>query len=82
MRLLCRRYIEARNADRLPWNVSVLQAISRIARQHAVANRTAALVAGARAALAVLLVGAVWVASGWVGGATAIVRRWSLTVSV
>ncbi|MCP3724296.1 FUSC family protein [Paraburkholderia sp. CNPSo 3272] len=73
LRLLCRRYIEARNADRLPWNVSVLQAISRIARQHAVANRTAALVAGARAALAVLLVGAVWVASGWVGGATAIV---------
>ncbi|MCC8392908.1 FUSC family protein [Paraburkholderia sp. MMS20-SJTR3] len=76
LRLLCRRYIEARNADRLPWTVSVLQAIGRIAgiaRQHAVANRTAALVAGARAALAVLLVGAVWVASGWVGGATAIV---------
>ncbi|MEM5329226.1 FUSC family protein [Paraburkholderia sp. JHI2823] len=73
LRLLCRRYLEARNADRLPWTVSVLQAIGRIARQHAVANRTAALVAGARAALAVLLVGAVWVASGWVGGATAIV---------
>jgi uncharacterized membrane protein YccC len=73
LRLLCRRYIEAHNADRLPWTVSVLQAIGRIARQHAVANRTAALVAGARAAFAVLLVGAVWVASGWVGGATAIV---------
>ncbi|MGG1948243.1 FUSC family protein [Trinickia sp. NRRL B-1857] len=73
LRLLCRCHLEAHNADRLPWTVSVLQAISRIAHQHAVANRTAALVAGARAALAVLLVGAMWVASGWVGGATAIV---------
>ncbi|WP_321784175.1 FUSC family protein [Paraburkholderia sp. J94] len=73
LRLLCRRYLEARAADRQPWTVSVLQAIGRIARQRVVGNRTAALIAGVRAALAVLLVAAVWIASGWVGGSTAIV---------
>ncbi|WP_321942313.1 FUSC family protein [Paraburkholderia tropica] len=73
LRLLCRSYLDARQADRQPWTVSVLQAITRIARQRAVGNRTAALVAGARAVVAVLLVGAVWIASGWTGGSTAIV---------
>ncbi|MFP3740319.1 FUSC family protein, partial [Burkholderia sp. SIMBA_019] len=73
LRLLCRSYLDARLADRQPWTVSVLQAITRIARQRAVGNRTAALVAGARAVVAVLLVGAVWIASGWTGGSTAIV---------
>jgi uncharacterized membrane protein YccC len=73
LRVLCRRYRQARNADQRPWTVSVLQAIGRIARQHAIANRTAALIAGVRAALAVLLVGGAWIASGWVGGSGAIV---------
>jgi uncharacterized membrane protein YccC len=59
-------------ADRQPWTVSVLQAITRIARQRAVGNRTRRW-SPVRAVVAVLLVGAVWIASGWTGGSTAIV---------
>ncbi|MGF6574822.1 putative membrane protein YccC [Paraburkholderia sp. GAS333] len=73
LRLVCRSYLEARTVGRLPWPQSVLQAISRIGRTRATANRMAATIAGARAAAAVLVVGAAWIASGWVGGATAIV---------
>ena len=73
LRLMCRSYVEARTVGRLPWAQSVLQAISRIGRTRATANRTAATIAGARAAVAVLVVGAAWIASGWVSGATAIV---------
>ncbi|WP_244831246.1 FUSC family protein [Caballeronia sp. TF1N1] len=73
LRLMCRSYIDARTIGRLPWSQSVLQAIGRIGRTRATANRTAATIAGARAAVAVLAVGAAWIASGWVGGATAIV---------
>ncbi|MGF6773737.1 putative membrane protein YccC [Paraburkholderia sp. GAS199] len=73
LRMMCRSYVEARTVGRLPWPQSVLQAIGRIGRTRATANRMAATIAGARAAAAVLLVGAAWIASGWVGGATAIV---------
>jgi len=73
LRVLCRSYIEARTMDRLPWSQSVIQAITHIGRTRATANRTAATIAGARAAVAVLLVGAAWLASGWVGGSSAIV---------
>ncbi|PQV44836.1 FUSC family protein [Paraburkholderia sp. BL21I4N1] len=73
LRLLCRAYVDARVEDRQPWNLSVFQALSRIGRTRATANRTAALVAGARAAIAVLAVGAGWLASGWVNGSSAIV---------
>lgn len=37
------------------------------------ANRMAAIAAGVRAAVAVLLMAAAWVASGWTGGATAVI---------
>lgn len=37
------------------------------------ANRMAAIAAGVRAALAVLLMAAAWIASGWNGGATAVI---------
>ncbi|MFM0397320.1 FUSC family protein [Paraburkholderia phytofirmans] len=73
LRVMCRSYVDVRTVGRLPWSQSVIQAIGRIARTRATANRTAATIAGARAAVAVLVVGAVWIASGWVGGATAIV---------
>ncbi|MDE1182134.1 FUSC family protein [Paraburkholderia sp.] len=73
LRKVCDRYIDARTADRRPWSRSVIQAIARIGRTRATANRTAATIAGLRAALAVLVVGATWLASGWVGGSTAIV---------
>ncbi|MDR8399962.1 MULTISPECIES: FUSC family protein [Paraburkholderia] len=73
LRVMCRSYIDVRTVGRLSWPQSVLQAISRIGRTRATANRTAATIAGARAAVAVLAVGAAWIASGWVGGATAIV---------
>ncbi|MGF6933491.1 putative membrane protein YccC [Paraburkholderia sp. UCT70] len=73
LRMMCRSYVDARTVGRLPWPQSVLQAISRIGRTRASANRTSATIAGARAAVAVLVVGAAWIASGWVGGATAIV---------
>ncbi|WP_144113912.1 FUSC family protein [Paraburkholderia sp. BCC1886] len=73
LRLMCRSYLDARTVGRLPWPQSVLQAISRIGRTRATANRTSATIAGARAAVAVLVVGAAWIASGWVGGASAIV---------
>jgi uncharacterized membrane protein YccC len=73
LRVMCRSYIDVRTVGRLPWSQSVLQAISRIGKTRATANRTAATIAGARAAVAVLVVGAAWIASGWVGGATAIV---------
>ncbi|PZR47612.1 FUSC family protein [Paraburkholderia fungorum] len=73
LRMLCRSYIEARTMDRLPWSQLVIQAITHIGRTRATANRTAATIAGARAAVAVLLVGAAWLASGWVGGSSAIV---------
>ena len=73
LRMMCRSYVEARAAGRLAWPRSVLQALSRIGRAPASANRMAATIAGARAAVAVLAVGAAWIASGWVGGASAIV---------
>jgi uncharacterized membrane protein YccC len=73
LRVMCRSYVDARTVGRLPWAQSVLQAIMRIGRTRATANRTAATIAGARAAVAVLVVGAAWIASGWVNGATAIV---------
>jgi uncharacterized membrane protein YccC len=73
LRHYCRRYLDVRHARRLSWTFPLLQAIGRIARQHSIGNRTAALVSGVRAALAILIVGAVWVASGWVDGATAVV---------
>jgi uncharacterized membrane protein YccC len=73
LRVMCRSYIDVRTVSRLPWSQSVLQAIGRIGRTRATANRTAATISGARAAVAVLVVGGVWIASGWVGGATAIV---------
>ncbi|MET3228026.1 UNVERIFIED_ORG: putative membrane protein YccC [Burkholderia sp. 1263] len=76
LRVLCSSYVEARSADRRPWSQSVLQALGRVGRigiTRATANRTAAMIAGMRAAVAVSLVGAAWLASGWVGGASAIV---------
>jgi uncharacterized membrane protein YccC len=71
--VLCQSYVEARTADRRPWPQSVLQAIGHIGRTRATANHTAAVIAGTRAAVAVLMVGATWIASGWVGGSSAIV---------
>ncbi|RKE35734.1 putative membrane protein YccC [Paraburkholderia sp. BL23I1N1] len=73
LRLYCRSYLEARRVDRLPWSQSVIQAIGGIGRSRATANRTAAVIAGTRAAVAVMLVGSAWLASGWVGGSSAIV---------
>lgn len=73
LRLLCSSYVEARRDDRRPWSQSLIQAIGHIGRNHARANRTAAIIAGTRAAVAVFLVGAAWLASGWVGGSSAIV---------
>ncbi|MFM0356967.1 FUSC family protein [Paraburkholderia nemoris] len=73
LRLYCRNYVDARAVDRLPWSQSVIHAIGRIGRTRATANRTAALIAGTRAAVAVMLVGSAWLASGWVGGSSAIV---------
>jgi uncharacterized membrane protein YccC len=73
LRLYCRSYVEARAVDRLPWSQSVIQAIGRIGRTRATANRMAAIIAGTRAAVAVMLVGSAWLASGWVGGSSAIV---------
>ncbi|MBB3261697.1 putative membrane protein YccC [Paraburkholderia bannensis] len=73
LRVMCRSYVDVRRVGPLPWSQSVIQAIGRIGRTRATANRTAAMIAGARAAVAVLVVGAAWIASGWVGGATAIV---------
>ncbi|MFM0097570.1 FUSC family protein [Paraburkholderia nemoris] len=73
LRTMCRSYVEARTRGRSPWSLSLLQAISRIGRTRATVNRAAATIAGTRAAVAVLLVGAGWIASGWIGGATAIV---------
>jgi Predicted membrane protein len=73
LRLLCRSYVDARTIDRLPWSKSVIQAIGGIGRTRATANRTAAVIAGTRAAVAVMLVGSAWLASGWVGGSSAIV---------
>ncbi|OAJ61103.1 FUSC family protein [Paraburkholderia ginsengiterrae] len=73
LRQYCRSYIDARAVDRLPWSRSVIHAIRGIGRTRATANRMAALIAGTRAAVAVLLVGSAWIASGWVGGSSAIV---------
>ncbi|MFM0026910.1 FUSC family protein [Paraburkholderia madseniana] len=73
LRLYCRNYVDARAVDRLPWSQSVIHAIGRIGRTRATANRTAALIAGTRAGVAVMLVGSAWLASGWVGGSSAIV---------
>ncbi|MFM0619309.1 FUSC family protein [Paraburkholderia nemoris] len=73
LRVLCNSYVEARTEDRRPWSQSVIQAIGRIGRTRATANRTAAMIAGVRATAAVLLVGAAWFASGWGGGSSAIV---------
>ncbi|MFM0208537.1 FUSC family protein [Paraburkholderia sediminicola] len=73
LRVLCGRYVEARTADRRPWAQSLIQAVSHIGRSRATANHAAAVIVGIRAAAAVLLVGAAWLASGWVGGSSAIV---------
>ncbi|WP_027209920.1 FUSC family protein [Burkholderia sp. WSM2232] len=76
LRRMCDSYVAARSIVLAPWPQSVLGALARLGRARttrANANRIAATIAGARAAVAVLLVGAAWMASGWVGGATAIV---------
>jgi uncharacterized membrane protein YccC len=73
LRAVCRSYIDACIVSGLPWTRSMLQAVGTIGRTRATTDRTAATIAGARAAFAVLVVGAVWIASGWVSGATAIV---------
>jgi uncharacterized membrane protein YccC len=73
LRVLCERYVAARTTDRRAWSVSVMEAIGRIARTRATANRAAATIAGVRSAAAVLAVGAIWIASGWMGGVSAVV---------
>ncbi|RKF49906.1 FUSC family protein [Paraburkholderia fungorum] len=73
LRVMCRNYVAARTHGRPAWSLSLLQTISRIGATRATVNRAAATIAGTRAAVAVLLVGAAWIASGWIGGATAIV---------
>ncbi|WP_144149139.1 FUSC family protein [Paraburkholderia sp. BCC1884] len=73
LRVLCRSYVEIRTNDRRSWSRSVIEAVSRLGRTRATANRIAALIAGVRAFVAILLVGAAWLSSGWVGGSSAIV---------
>ncbi|WP_429304775.1 FUSC family protein [Paraburkholderia sp. GAS199] len=73
LRVLCGSYVQIRTNDLRSWSRSVIETISRFGRTRATANRIAALVAGTRAAIAVLLVGGAWLASGWVGGSSAIV---------
>jgi uncharacterized membrane protein YccC len=65
--------VEARRADQRPWQQSVLRLITHIDSTRATSNRAAAILNGMRAAAAVLSVGAMWLASGWVGGSSALV---------
>jgi uncharacterized membrane protein YccC len=71
--VLCGSYVQIRTTDRRSWPQSVIQALGRFGLTRATANRVAALIAGARAAVAVSVVGAAWLASGWLGGSSAIV---------
>lgn len=73
LRMLSRVHIEARTVDPTPWSRSLFQTIRGFGQGGATANRIAAAVTGFRAAFATLLVGAAWIGSGWVGGASAIV---------
>ncbi|EUC13897.1 UNVERIFIED_ORG: putative membrane protein YccC [Burkholderia sp. CF145] len=73
LRELCRSFVEARRADQRPWQQSVLRLITHIDSTRATSNRAAAILNGMRAAAAVLSVGAMWLASGWVGGSSALV---------
>jgi uncharacterized membrane protein YccC len=73
LRVLCSSYVQIRTTDRRSWPQSAIQALGRFGLTRATANRVAALIAGARAAVAVSVVGAAWLASGWLGGSSAIV---------
>ncbi|ACC74785.1 Fusaric acid resistance protein conserved region (plasmid) [Paraburkholderia phymatum STM815] len=73
LRELCRSVVEARRADGRSWHQSVLRALTHIDSTRATADRAAAVINGVRAAAAVLTVGALWLASGWVGGSSALV---------
>lgn len=73
LRELCRGFVDARRADQRPWAQSVLRLITHIDSTRATSNRAAAILDGMRAAAAVLSVGAMWLASGWVGGSSALV---------
>ncbi len=73
LRALCRSFVEARGADQRPWQQSVLRSLTHLDSTRATANRAAAIINGMRAAAAVLAVGAMWLASGWVGGSSALV---------
>ena len=73
LRDLCRSFVEARRADRRSWQQSVLRSLTHIDSTRATSNRAAAIINGMRAAAAVLAVGAIWIASGWVGGSSALV---------
>ncbi|MDR6378242.1 FUSC family protein [Paraburkholderia caledonica] len=73
LRVLCSSYLQIRTTDGRPWPQSVIQALGRFGRTRATANRVAALIAGVRAAAAVSVVAAAWLASGWLGGSSAIV---------
>ncbi|TCG06235.1 fusaric acid resistance protein [Paraburkholderia steynii] len=73
LRELCRSFVDARRADQRPWRQSVLHLITHIDSTSAASNRAAAILNGMRAAAAVLSVGAMWLASGWVGGSSALV---------
>jgi uncharacterized membrane protein YccC len=73
LRELCRSFVEARQADQRTWRQSLLRAITHIDSTRATSNRAAAMISGLRAAVAVLSVGAAWLASGWVGGYSALI---------
>ncbi|WP_109479740.1 FUSC family protein [Paraburkholderia sp. C35] len=73
LRDLCRSFVDSRRADRRPWPQSVLHLLTHIDSTRATSNRAAAVINGLRAATAVLSVGAMWLASGWVGGSSALV---------
>jgi uncharacterized membrane protein YccC len=73
LRELCRNFVDARRDDQRPWQQSVLRSLTHIDSTRATSNRAAAIINGMRAAAAVLSVGALWLASGWVGGSSALV---------
>jgi uncharacterized membrane protein YccC len=73
LRELCRSFVEARRADPRARQQSVLRLLTHIDSTRATSNRAAAIINGLRAATAVLSVGAMWLASGWVGGSSALV---------
>jgi uncharacterized membrane protein YccC len=69
---LCRSFVATRRADERPWRQSVLRSLMHIDSTRATSNRAAAIISGMRAAVAVLSVGALWLASGWQGGSSAL----------